>query len=120
MGKRIDQLYKGKHKLWQELIRTGDFVRGTVVTLARPCVYKNCQKCKEGGPRHPAKYLMVRRNGKTHNIYLSKKLVPKAQEWVGNYKKLKTLIENICINNEKILVILRKELKKKKGVKTKK
>jgi hypothetical protein len=56
---------------------------------------------------------MVTRGGKTHNIYLSKQLVPKAEEWVGNYKKLKEVIEAICINNEKILVELRVEFKKK-------
>jgi hypothetical protein len=113
---KMDELYATKLKLWQEVIRSGDFVRGTVVTLARPCVYKNCQKCKKGGPKHPAKYLMVSRGGKVHNIYLNKRLIPKVEEWVTNYKKLKRLIEDICINNEKILVVLWEELKKK-GVK---
>lgn len=109
---RMDELYETKLRLWQSLIRSGDFIRGTVVTLARPCVYKNCKKCKKGGPRHPAKYLMVSRNRKTHNIYLSKKLLPKAEEWTANYKKLKAIIEDLCINNEKILVVLREKLKK--------
>lgn len=114
---QMGELYTTKFKLWQALIHSGDFVRGTVVTLARPCVYKNCQRCKKGGPRHPAKYLMVSRGGKVHNVYLSKRLVPKAEEWVANYKKIKRLIEDICINNEKILVILREEIKKKGGKK---
>lgn len=114
---RMDELYTIKFKLWQALMRSGDFVRGTVVTLARPCVYKNCQRCKKGGPRHPAKYLMVSRDGKVHNIYLSKQLIPKAEEWVANYKKIKGLIEGICINNERILVVLRQELKKKEDKK---
>lgn len=114
---QMDKLYETKLKLWQSLIRSGDFVRGTVVTLARPCVYKNCKKCRKGGPRHSAKYLMVRRKGKTHNIYLSKKLVPKAQEWTANYKKLKKIIEDLCINNQKILVVLREKLKKEGGKK---
>jgi len=111
----FDVLYVDRFRLWQRLVNVKDFVRGTVVTLRRPCTYPRCRKCKQG-ERHPAIYLSVNKEGKTQLVYLPKVLQQRAKEWAQNYRSLQQIVEAVSDTNRRILRLLaQEERKKKKG-----
>jgi hypothetical protein len=111
MHKQFDELYAKRFKLWSKLVNVKDFARGSVVILRRPCTYKACGPCRRGD-RHPAVYLSVKKNGKTQLIYLPKTLQEKARDWIGNYRQLQTIVEEVSDANHQILRILAKKPKK--------
>ena len=41
-------LVKKRLKIWREIAGVGDFVRGSVVLLRRPCTRPNCRVCRSG------------------------------------------------------------------------
>ena len=99
-------------ELWQKLIRMGHLARGSVVVLRRPCTRKNCRRCASG-ERHPATYLGYRQGGKLHWLYLPAKLIPRAREWVGNYRALEKLLREVSQTNVEILRLWAKEMSQK-------
>jgi len=105
--KRLDELYALRFKLWQKLVNVRDFMRGSVVTLYRPCVYRGCLRCKKG-EKHPGVYLSVSKKGKTQLVYLSKGIEGKVRQWTSNYRELKEILEEISEINLEIVKILSK------------
>jgi hypothetical protein len=99
-------------ELWQRLIRMGHVVRGSVVVLRRPCTRKGCRRCASG-ERHPATYLGYRREGKLHWLYLPAELIPRAKEWVGNYRTMEKLLGEVSQTNVEILRLWAKEMSQK-------
>ncbi len=99
-------------ELWQKLIRMGHLARGSVVVLRRPCTRKTCRRCASG-ERHPATYLGYRRGGKLHWLYLPAPLIPRAKEWVGNYRALEKLLGEVSETNVEILRLWAKEMSQK-------
>jgi hypothetical protein len=99
-------------ELWQKLIRMGHLARGSVVVLRRPCTRKSCRRCA-CGERHPATYLGYRRDGKLHWLYLPAKLIPRAKEWVGNYRAMEKLLGEVSQTNVEILRLWAKEMSQK-------
>lgn len=67
MAKSDDQmaaLVKRRFKIWREVVTGGDFVRGSVVVLRRPCTRPPCRVCASG-KRHPATYFSMK--GRSHS-----------------------------------------------------
>jgi hypothetical protein len=110
MGKsetRMDDLAKKRFKIWREVVTVGDFVRGSVVVLRRPCTRENCRLCREG-KRHPATYLSMKEKGRTQLVYLSKKRVAQARQWVREWKRLAKLLQEMSKTNAEVLRLLGK------------
>lgn len=70
-------------------------IRGSIVILKRPCIRQGCQKCKQG-LFHPATYLSVTKNRKTHISYLPKYAIRDVEKAKLNYKKAKELLDVLC------------------------
>jgi hypothetical protein len=101
----MTELVKQRFGLWRDVIRAGDFVRGSVVVLRRPCTYGNCRLCREG-KRHPATYLSMKEKGRTRLIYLPKRLIPQVKGWVAQWRRLENLLHQMSQTNAQILRLL--------------
>ena len=99
------ELARKRFALWREVMGVGDFVRGSVVVLRRPCTYERCRVCREG-KRHPATYLSLKEKGKTRLVYLPKRLVPEAKRWVGEWRRLDGLVVEMSRTNAEVLRLL--------------
>jgi len=99
------ELAKRRFALWREVMGVGDFVRGSVVVLRRPCTYERCRLCREG-KRHPATYLSLKEKGKTRLVYLPKRLVAEARQWVGEWRRLDGLLVEMSKTNVELLRLL--------------
>ena len=110
----LDELFIRRLEWWQKLIRVSDVVRGSVVVLRRPCTRKTCRRCASG-ERHPATYLGYRAGGKLHWLYLPKDLIPRAKEWVRNYRELERILAELSETNVKILRVRSREASRKKA-----
>jgi len=111
-GKALNALFIRRLELWQKLIRRGDVARGSVVVLRRPCTRQGCRRCASG-ERHPATYLGYRRAGKLHWLYLPVRLVPRAKEWVKNYRAIEGILAEVSQTNVEILRYWAKEMSQK-------
>ena len=110
----LDELFIRRLEWWQKLIRVSDVVRGSVVVLRRPCTRKTCRRCASG-ERHPATYLGYRAGGKLHWLYLPKDLIPRAKEWVRNYRELERVLRELSGTNVRILRIRAQESSRKRA-----
>jgi hypothetical protein len=108
----LDELFVRRLELWQKVIRVGHLARGSVVVLRRPCTRKGCRRCA-AGERHPATYLGYRQAGKLHWLYLPAKLIPRAKEWVSNYRAMEQLLGKVSETNVGILRLQAKEISQK-------
>jgi hypothetical protein len=111
-NKAVDELFVRRLELWQKRIRRGEAARGSVVVLRRPCTRKGCRRCASG-ERHPASYLGYREGGKLHWLYLPATLVPRAKEWVRNYRAMEKVLADISATNVGILRLWAKEMSQK-------
>ena len=110
MGKSprpMDTLVKRRFQIWREVVNVGDFVRGSVVVLRRPCTRATCRRCREG-QRHPATYLSMKEQGRTRLIYLPKSMVAQARAWVREWKRLERLLHDLSKTNAEVLRLLGK------------
>ena len=118
MGERgsetMVELVRKRFLLWKEVVRAGDFVRGSVVVLRRPCTYAGCRRCQEG-QRHPATYLSMKEKGRTTLIYLSRRVVPDAKRWVAEWRRIEGLVNQMSQTNAQVLRLLGKRDSKSKG-----
>lgn len=110
MGKSrdgMDELVKKRFKIWRKVVTVGDFVRGCVVVLRRPCARSGCRVCRSGR-RHPATYLSMKEKGRTRFVYLPKERVAHARRMVGEWKRLEELLLEMSRTNAEILRLLGK------------
>jgi len=113
-AKAMLELVKERFRLWRDVVRAGDFVRGSVVVLRRPCTRGTCQLCREG-KRHPATYLSMKEKGRTRLIYLPKEVVGEAKRWVEEWRRLEGLLGQMSRTNGEILRLLgRRESQKRR------
>jgi len=110
MGRSDDgmvALVKKRFKIWRDVVGVGDFVRGSVVVLRRPCTRPTCRVC-ESGRRHPATYLSMKEKGRTRLVYLPKERVSHARAMVREWKRLEKLLLEMSKTNAEILRLLGK------------
>lgn len=113
--KSLQELYALRFRLWRELINLGDFVRGTVVVLRRPCTREHCGRC-DSGERHPAIYLSVSQKGRTRLVYLPQEAQGQARQWVKNYRDLMALIEKVSeVNREIVRQVAQRKSQRARG-----
>jgi len=101
-GKSMVALATKRFQIWRSVVTIGDFVRGSVVVLRRPCRRDNCRLCREG-KRHPATYLSMKEKGRTRLVYLTKERVPHARKMVHEWKRLEKLLREMSDTNAEML-----------------
>lgn len=106
-AREMAEIVKRRFSLWRDVVKAGDFVRGSVTVLRRPCTYKGCRLCREG-VRHPATYLSLKEKGRTRLIYLPKRLVAQAKAWVAEWRRLDELLREMSKTNASMLRLLAK------------
>jgi hypothetical protein len=104
-AQEMQEVVKQRFVLWRQVVQAGDFVRGSVVVLRRPCTYKGCRLCWEG-QRHPATYLSLKEKGRTRLIYLPKGLTAQAKAWVAEWRRLEELLGQMSRTNARMLRLL--------------
>jgi intergrase/recombinase len=110
----LDELNKRQQQLKTKIKQRLDLLIGSVVSYHMKCGKKKC-KCVRG-ERHICFYLSVKKQGKTVNIYLPKKLVDKARRMTRNHKQLKQLLIELSEVN---LQLLRQHYQQEKSRTTK-
>lgn len=107
-SEELNKLYAKKFKLWKQLLDYGDFMRGSMVTLKRPCTYKGCTRCQKG-IKHPTTYHSISRKSKTTLIYLPKHIQPTVKRLIDNYRKVASLMDQISEVTIKVVRLRIKE-----------
>jgi len=100
--KGMDRLYGERFRIWKQLVNYRDIMRGSIVTLKRPCTYKGCRKCRDG-TRHPTLYYSISRKNKTELVYIPKDMEHAIREQIGNYRKVIEAIDQMSEIGIKIL-----------------
>jgi hypothetical protein len=106
-AKEMAEMVKRRFSLWRDVVQAGDFVRGSVTVLRRPCTRAGCRRCREG-TRHPATYLSLKEQGRTRLIYLPRGLVTQAKAWVAEWRRLDDLLRQMSKTNAEVLRLLGK------------
>jgi hypothetical protein len=78
----------------QQLVPTGPLVAASLNRVSKRCGQPSCS-CHHGGPLHQAHHLAFRQAGKTRTVYVPQDLLEEVQAWVLEYRRIKTLIDEI-------------------------
>ena len=100
-----------RRMLMERVGGVGEFVRGSVVLMKRPCTYPGCRKCA-AGTKHPTWVLTVSEKGKTRTVYLGAARVEAARQMTREYRRLTRLIDQVDRINR---ALLRRRGSRKKG-----
>lgn len=73
----------------KKLARLGPVLRGSLVSAQRG--------------NHLARQLTLSVRGKTHTVYVPPGMVKEVKEWIGNYRKLKAIIQETSTLNLAII-----------------
>lgn len=92
----IYRLTRRRDGLLKRLAATGPFMSGSLVRIKRTCGNTAHGHCGRGGLKHESLYLTYLEAGKTHTLYIPVDLEKQARRWSDNYRKLKTLVRQIC------------------------
>jgi hypothetical protein len=78
----------------QQLVPTGPLVAASLNRVSKRCGQPSCS-CHHGGPLHQAHHLAVRQAGKARTVYVPQDLLEEVRAWVLEYRRIKTLIDEI-------------------------
>jgi hypothetical protein len=96
-------LEEERTRLHEELVGVGDFRQGSVYSVHRPCGKPHCACAEPGHPGHGPLHLMSKSvAGKTVTKSVSATALEKVQQEVGNYKRFRSLVDEIVDVNEQI------------------
>ena len=105
------RLARKRKLLWKRAAEIEEFLHGSVVLMKRRCIFAGCRKCASG-ERHPTWVLSVHAKGKTQTVYLGESRLSEAKRLVENYRRARTLIEEVAQVN---LLLFRGRDSVKKG-----
>lgn len=99
-----DKLKNEKIVLLKELEIIGDkILRGSMFERYKKCGKKGC-KCADGKGHGPKYYLTVNfPKTRPRQDYIPKDYVSQVKEYLSNYKKIKDILERVCLINLEIL-----------------
>lgn len=89
------RLRQKRKLLWKRAAEIEEFVRGSVVLMKRRCIFAGCRKCASG-ERHPTWVLTLHEKGKTRTVYVGKSRLVEAKRLVENYRRARTLMEEVA------------------------
>lgn len=77
-----------------QILHRDPLMRGTLSVRKITCGKPTC-RCKKGH-KHLALYLTYSQEGKTHQVFIPKDLEEEVRLSVGNYQKVRQLLERVC------------------------
>jgi hypothetical protein len=78
-------------------------LRGSLIERYKPCGKPGC-KCSQGPGHGPKLYLSVSRTGGPPEVdYVPQSYAAQARQWLGNYRRVRALLEEICRINRELL-----------------
>jgi len=104
MSSDIDSLEAERKRLYQEISKTGDFRRGSIIVNYRRCGKPNCACAQPGHPGHGPQYrLTTKVAGQTHvkNLRPGRELEIVENE-VANHQRFRELIRSVVEVSEQI------------------
>ena len=78
----------------KQLAPAGPLLAASLAQVKKRCGQPSCA-CHHGGPLHSAHHLTVSEGGKTRTVYVPQDLLAEVQAWVHEYRRLKTLIDEV-------------------------
>lgn len=94
-------LLQKRDQLFGEMPRRPEVIRGTLVLVRRSCGKPRC-RCRKDSP-HKSLYVSQSHKGKTRMVYVPKRSEEKARAWVGEYHRLKALLNKLSEIHLKLL-----------------
>lgn len=100
----LTELEARRERVRAELAAIGDFRPGSLSAVMRRCGKLNCACARPDHPGHGPQHLLTRTvGGKTRTVHLRPgPELDKARVEVGNYKRFRTLIDELIDVNEAI------------------
>jgi hypothetical protein len=77
-----------------QMLHRDPLMRGTLSVRKVTCGKPTCRCAK--GQKHITLYLTYSQLGKTHQVFIPKDLQEEVRQSVGNYQKVRHLMEQIC------------------------
>ncbi len=77
-----------------KLLHSQGVIRGNLAFRERTCGKPGC-RCVTKGEKHVSLYLVVSEEGKYRQVYVPKAFEGILRDWVENYAKARTLLEEI-------------------------
>ena len=86
---------EARSRLRQLILRDIGLLRGTLSVRQTVCGKPNC-KCARG-ERHTSHVLVASYEGRPRQLYVPASLVPVVRQWIGEYRKIRELLEDLSI-----------------------
>ena len=91
--KSVQKLKRRIQTLQARMADVGPVMRGSVVRLGTTCGHPRCRCAR--GDKHLQTYFSLNRDGKTVLMFLGKSREVETRRYVGNYRRLLALAEEI-------------------------
>lgn len=85
----------------KELAKAGPLIQGSLARIGVTCGNPNC-KCARG-EKHTSHILTKKVRGKTKSLYVPVDMVETVQQWVDEHRRVKRLLKEVALLNEKII-----------------
>jgi hypothetical protein len=107
MPDALATLEANRSKLLEEFLRLGDLRPGSITAVVRRCGKPSCHCAKPNDPGHDPQFRLTRRvAGKTvTETFTNPAALRKAQQQVGEFRRLQKLSEDLVDINEKICAL---------------
>ena len=94
-------IVKERRKIYSQMPKVEESIRGSLVVMRRTCGKANC-RCRKG-QKHRAMYLSQSCSGKTRMIYIPQNMEKRADQYIKNSQKIKSVLNRLSDINIKLL-----------------
>ncbi len=94
----MEKLMQKRESLIRQVEDCSEFLRGSITFVCSTCNRAKCICTKKSNGK-AYRLTFKDANQKSHTLYISKELLPKARMMVDNYTKIRKLIDEIQIVN---------------------
>lgn len=101
-------------KVLARLARLGPFLPATLTVTRSRCGNPRC-RCVREGPIHETALLTWKERGKTRTLHVPRELRREVAQWIGEWKKLKELVEAMAAAQRQFLQTRKQSTRKSFG-----
>ena len=101
-------------KLLARLARLGPFLPASLTVTRTRCGNPRC-RCAREGPVHETALLTWKEGRTTRTLHVPRELRREVAQWIGEWKKLKKLIDAMAAAQRQFLQTRKKSMKKSSG-----
>jgi len=101
-------------KVLAHLARLGPFLPATLTVTHSRCGNPRC-RCVREGPIHETALLTWKEGGTTHTLHVPRALRREVAQWIGEWKKLRKLVEAMAAAQRQFLQTRKKSMRKSSG-----